>query len=505
MKKRVLVNLCLLFFVSSLSACDNNTNKWKKTPTNDYERVLFALNSVNETMKNPILTQGSAKGKKALLASHGGANRLVNNDIKSLLFATDRTLDDFDTNIVQYAIIFMETIGESWDEDVVYSATIPGTIDFNFDNFTMEGGHKYSYEMEYLMQVQLKEDKSVNIDVGFDVSLTSTNYGFSRYANIKIASTYDANSIDFALELSSTQNYIKTPGIKKFVAYEKMYITVNNNMIQSYEDYDAMTDRKIVLNDTYQNWQAYFDDETKFSPGAKVFDGNTVYKSHTNSSDGVLLAIVHKDALMQKFVDQVGLHEGMNNPTFFDSETLETQVLKTVESKMSKVFGKAFVYTLLNNLDNVNLDLPNTDERIIDDSGQHTDPNKSIRYLKAVNDLGNRVEVVRIKENVSLENLLLGRADCYNYNEGSVESSGQSEINYGKIHIWAEYTDNSTGYLDSFTDVLVYNNSNQPITDFSEMVLGEYPETVIGITGDNNASVHIMVEATGELLENWNS
>ncbi|MDD3832226.1 MAG: hypothetical protein PHW00_06215 [Clostridia bacterium] len=508
MKKIVIVILCLLCIVCLLYVCINNGTKGKKTPSNSYEKVLFALDSVTEAMKNPTLndedTMLAVKNESALSISFGVKSTVigdiiskssiqpvsssVKSDILSMCFENERTLENaFDTKIVEYIVIFMEAIGESWDENTVYSTSVSGTLNFDFDTFTT-GDDSYPYEMDFLMQVQLDENGIVDITIGFDVTLNSNSstYGFSRYSEIKISSTYDINSNDFTLELSDCEDYTSTPSEKSFVSYEKIYIEVKNNIIQSYEDYSAQTDERIVLDATHSNWQAYFDAGTRFFDHAKVFDGNKVYQSYTNFSQGKAISTVYKDDLMTCFVDEVGLHEAMNDAAFFDSNTLDTDALKTAESKMSESLGKPFVYTLLEHLDSINLDVENTTVLPSDGKQPAVDEKKSVRFMKVVNEDGVEVEIVRINKSVTIEDLLMGRANCYDYiAEGD---------DYFKIRIQLEYTDNTIGYLDSLTGYTITIN-DQSVLDFSQNVLPEEGSAVLIIYGsENNISAVINVQ-----------
>lgn len=509
MKKHGVVLLCFLFLISG---CKSNQ---EKSPSTSYEKVIFALKSVNEALKNPTLKEESTKKKRALLNSKGGEVELkakitpvesaIKKEILKLCFENDRTLENaFDTNIVEYAKIFMESIGESWNQNTVYSTSVSGTLEFNFDTY-LPGTDKYPYTMDFLLQVKLDQAGIVNIAVGFDVSLTGefAGLGFSRYGEMKIVSTYDSKSNDFLLEVGAFQDYMKTPSDKSFYCYEKMFIDVKKNVIQSYEDYYTFADERIILDATHPKWQSYYDEGTRFSDGAKIFDGNKVYQTYINfSNEAKPISLVHKDKLMPFLIDNVGVHEGLNNPAFFASSTVKTDALKTAEQKFAEAFGRPSVYTLLTNLEAIDLDLVDTDVPLSNqhDNGEawdnhqpYVDETKLLKAMKMVTNKGVEIHThILIDKNTTVEDLLLGKAKCYD----------DRDINNPfTLKVKLEYTDNTTGYLDSLVGYRITIN-DVLITAFSQKIIGEQEElTMLRVDGNNDTTVYIIVMDVAPLLE----
>lgn len=376
------------------------------------------MDSVANALKKPKLKVASAKGvKQTKFALNQALDSGTRDSILALLFPTDRTLENtMDTKLVEYVKYFMEAIGESWDDNVVYSTTISATMGFEFDTFK-KGSTKHPYDLDFLMQVKVAADDSVDITLGFDVKLKAEpgKYNFTRYAKIKISSTYDVKSNDFVVDYNRCSDYTKTPSINRFVAYEREYIVVKKGAIESFDDYYAMSEEKLVLDEEHPAWQDYYDEGVKFFPGAKIFNGNTVYKVYTTGAGGKMTSVVHKDKLMELLVDGMGLHEGVNDSGFFALKTTDTPALKTAESKMSKKYGDPLVYDLIGNLEGINFDAKNIDERPVEEeensSSQETKAMRNIYVVltPTLNLQGGPLSDIIVDKSTTLEDLLLGR------------------------------------------------------------------------------------------------
>jgi len=403
--KTIASAVVLPFLLVGLGGCGNSS----RNPETSYEKIVFAISNAIAALEKPSLKESPST--KETRKARGYADILA--DVKALTAETDRSLENsFNLDSMKFAKLLFSGVGPDFTEGTVYSASKSGILSFDFDRFSGEGSKTvdYAYTLTARVSAELSAEGVVTTKAGFSISLPEGHSLYS-YATIKLSSSFDASSNDFSMDLKHYEDYFDVPTGTGFCSYEEEKAQVETGLVSSFDDFFYQADRRILLDATSPQWQNYLDQGTKFLPGAKIFDGDKVYKSteERDEKTNAVLRVYKKNEFMPFFVDELGLNStDLSDKDFFAKETTSSAEAKTAIDEMETA-SQSFVGVLLGNLENT---ATNLDAESFDSIPKEDAAIASLRIL----DASSRKEIAAgffVDQQFTIADLLTGKIAVY--------------------------------------------------------------------------------------------
>ena len=283
MKKHRLIvaaSLCLSFLVG----CGQGSGGG--LPSSKYEKVQYALNGVEKSLKNQKAANRNALG---LLPREKRSEGEAIESIYSLFQDGVTSEPDFkydEPPMIQFQYIkkALEKIGNGFSFGVKYQETITDEIyyDFSTGKDTQSPQFKQTYSLDFSLYINIDDSDLINCKALFDVNYTHENdvHHQSMYAEMFL--DYDMNKTDanyklklFALDDCSD---FKIPEEKYFSA-EFDYVDVTNDAIKEWGKIGYSTNKAIVLDNTHASFADYLSEsDLAYKPYLQLYKNGKKYQ-----------------------------------------------------------------------------------------------------------------------------------------------------------------------------------------------------------------------------------
>lgn len=344
MKKAVkLFVFTFIFFglVLGLSACGGSA----KLPTNTHEKVSFAFNGVEKSMK-------SASNLKSLDIDEAGTKLLTENisdSVISTIYSVlevekENTNPDFEYSeppMIQFQCLkaVYEEIGDDFTFGTKYTYNLKGEIYYDFKTRTAPKKDEFlnQYSFDFSIKIDINSSDVIIAQVGFDI--TYTNKGVSHhqktYSDFNLI--YDMNDANptYKLTMYHIDNLLDyTEADERYISAEFDYVDVDDNVIEEWNKFGVCSqeDLKNYKNEDfsfkYSVLRAYKDH--------KKYKNTNAFRKEANLKTAVFEGLKFNEILTKG--DNYAKESGTEN-----------EKLKTVVEKFNKIFGSDvvnnFVYT----------------------------------------------------------------------------------------------------------------------------------------------------------------
>lgn len=350
----VFMSLFMLFcVVLGLSAC----GKKDKLPTTPYEKVQFALNGVESSLKSSSTKKLSLKSRlneemQSLSCADNAsivklmARNIANDSLSTIYNAmvveekTSNPSFEYDEPPMiqfQYLKALYEEMSDKFEFGTKYSNTSTGTIYYDFETRTSKNEEQYLNTYSFTCSISLNIDSEdlINAYVGFD--LTFTNNGVSRHEKmyVELYLDYDMNSSSPTYELSMnaiTDLLDYQNENEKYFNDEYDYVKVDNNSIKEWRKFGICSPDNLTR---YQNDNFVY----KYSV-LRAFKDSSKYKLENSFNSNQTLKNAVIDCL-----DLSNSLSGYNS--FFNLAGTENDKIKTVVDNFSSIYGRDIVNNLV--------------------------------------------------------------------------------------------------------------------------------------------------------------
>ena len=250
----IVVLLVLTCAVFSFSAC--NKKDETKLPSTSYEKVQFALNGVESSLKGSVSKKATLNAGLVAFAESAPVLKLmaknVSGDSLSTIYSamsveevTDKPSFEYDEPPMiqfQYLKALYEEMGDNFEFGKKYSNTSTGSIYYDFKNRVSPEEEQYlnTYSFTCSVSLNIDNDDLINAYVGFD--LTFTNNGVSRHEKmyVELILDYDMNETSPTYELSMnaiTDLLDYQNDNEKYFDDEYDYVKVDKNSIKEWRKF----------------------------------------------------------------------------------------------------------------------------------------------------------------------------------------------------------------------------------------------------------------------------
>ncbi len=345
----ILSLLLILGTAFGLFSCGN------KLPTTVFEKVQFALNGVEKSLKSSKsskLSHTSDIGTEAAVLAYDApiVKLMVQGVADDSLFTIYNALaveektsnpefeyDEPPMIQFQYLKAVFEATGEDFVFGTKYSNTSTGTIYYDFETRTATVDERFlnAYSLTCSMVLNIDSNDLITAQVGFD--LTFTNNGVSRHEKmyVEMILDYDMNETSPTYELSMnaiTDLLDYEAEDEKYFDDEYDYVKVEKNSITEWRKFGICSPVSLT---GYQN-----DDFTYKYSVLRAFKDSKKYRleNEFNKDQSLKEAVV--DCL-----DLTNLLSAYN--TFFTSNGVENDKLKTAIDRFGNIYGKDIVNSLV--------------------------------------------------------------------------------------------------------------------------------------------------------------
>ena len=352
MKKQISLISSLMFFLSTSLLIGCNTIK---LPTTQYEKVKFAFNGVERSMKKKEVNKLShivLDNKKSKI---GGTNLSQGlSAIYNLYQDGDLrgdNLDDLEYNqppMIQFQYLkkVFEKIGSNFSFDSKYYDVIEGDvyIDINTGEKSDKQEDKCSYQFTLGIDINIDSNDLINADVSFDIELTkgSNKYNTNWYVTMLLDYDMENASPNYTLTMVTENDEKQLPYYNAYT-YEYDYVEVKENKINEWRKFDYSTSEKLVKDNDHQTFQSYLSNESftykvDYCPWYK---NNKYYKFTRMSED-------NKQVIAKAFFEDLGLNSTeINASVFTNKEGIKNTAIKDIYKEFTKIAKEDIIYSLL--------------------------------------------------------------------------------------------------------------------------------------------------------------
>ena len=418
MKKRFVFALSALLAVTSLTACGGST----KLPTTAYEKVKFAFNGVEKSLKNAKTAKNlPSLAKKERIGGTSPENGL--NTLYGLLSASDSrgdTIEELGYNeppIIQFQYLkkVLEKIGNNYEFGTKYYENITGEmyVDMKtgFEDHAAE--NKYNYTFGLAIGINIDENDLISADVSFDINLTNGSESYHTEWYVGMELDYDMNETNpnYTLAMATVNDEKELP-FRNHYTYEYDYADVKEGAVKEWRKFCLTSEEELTRDRTNYTFDRYEDGNYEADCFA-WYKNNDFRKSQglTDEQKKVFGRVLFEDLEINS-TDPV-------NFEFLNKQGVQTPIIKTLYGEFSRLYGKDIIYDLVTREE---YDIPQEE--------------KKATSIKAMNhDLSGTAENYRIPSSVTIEELF----------NGFFDAAGEKTV----IHLY--YADKDGGLMDEIT------------------------------------------------------
>lgn len=327
-----------LFTCLSLVSCGAGGDT-PSLPTSKQEKVQFAFNGVEKSLKN-VNTSSRGLARKNLRSSEPTTNTLTTiwNALEDQGSASQPDIGYNDTPLIQFQYLkaLYEESKDSFEFNTKYSHTLTGTIYFDFDSDEEKQGEQYLQNYNFIFSVSLNIDENdfIFADVGFDITFTHLTEVRHEYMYAELQLDYDMQDNDptFTFIMRDVTDLLEFPNEnERLLNTEYNYIDVQKNIIKEWRKFG------IASKTGFNNYQSE-DFVSKYSV-LTGFKNNKNYK--------ITDPFVKNDDLKEAVIIGLGLKDTVSSyKSFYSLPGQENSKIQTVVDKFNRISGKDFVYHL---------------------------------------------------------------------------------------------------------------------------------------------------------------
>ena len=345
----------IMLLVLGLVGCDAFTS----LPTDEYSKVKFAFNGVEESIK-------SAAKRTALSSDNDGMTYMYSpsDDALNRLFSlygdgekTDEVVDLSynEPPFVQFQYIktVLEKIGSSYQFSNKYYDDITGEIYVDLENGKKiekdspdKDNYKCNYTFRMSLNVSINENDFITADVSFNIKLVQNGKEYNTTWYVLFLLDYDMTNKKPSYELGMyVYNDEVALSYSKGYTYEYDYVLVDNNEVKEWRKFDLESPILLVKDDSHQNIDAYY---SELSESDKFFVGNCKWWKNNQLNKFTTMDDNRKKIVADILFSGIGLnYSDINASEFLSREGTKASAISTTYKNISKIYGDDIIYNLV--------------------------------------------------------------------------------------------------------------------------------------------------------------
>ncbi|MBP5092247.1 MAG: hypothetical protein J6328_06835 [Bacilli bacterium] len=333
-------SILLLGLLFAASACGQSA----KLPTSDREKVQFAFNGVEKSLKGgkrrSLHKPMALDGPKSLERGISGESLATIYEALSLEEETDNPSFEYDEPPMiqfQYLKALYEEMGEDFAFGTKYSYETTGSVYYDFATRTAPNEAEYLNEYSFTCSVVLDidEDDLIAASVGFDLVFTHDGVSRNEKMYVELLLDYDMEKAtpNYELSMNAVTDLLDYPNEdERYFNDEYDYVKVQDNSIREWRKFGICSPMSLTEYESqdfvykYSTLRTYKD--------AKKYKNENPYNKSVPLKNAVVDCLHLDDTL-----------EGYR--AFYLSSGEENPKIKTVIDKFSKISGRDIVNNLV--------------------------------------------------------------------------------------------------------------------------------------------------------------
>ena len=348
--------IMLLCAVFVLAACGNKDKV--KLPSSNYEKVQFAFNGVESSLKNSnsskkLKSNYTSIDSKMLAISYGApllklmANSVNSDDISTIYNAmsvdkeTSNPSFEYDEPPMiqfQYLKALYEEVGEGFTFGTKYTYNLTGSVYYDFENRVATESTEFlqQYSFDLSIKINIDENDLISAIVGFDITYTNGDISRNQKRYAELILDYDMNetSPTYELTMIDIDDLLSFESDdEKYISAEYDYVNVEKNTIKEWRKFGVCSPNTLA---NYQDNDYIY----KYSV-LRAFKDNKLFKATNSFNKNINL----KNAVLGLgFIDALTSRDAFNRESGQDNNKIQVVVNK-FNNILGKDFVNSFIYT----------------------------------------------------------------------------------------------------------------------------------------------------------------
>ena len=340
----------ILFVVFGLTACGSKDKV--ELPSSDYEKVQFAFNGVESSLKNSnsskkLKSNYASSDSKMLAISYGVpllklmANSVNSDEISTIYNAmsvdkeTSNPSFEYDEPPMiqfQYLKALYEEVGEVFTFGTKYTYNLTGSVYYDFKNRVATESAEFlqQYSFDLSIKINIDENDLISAIVEFDITYTTGGISRNQKKYAELILDYDMNesSPTYELTMIDIDDLLSFESDdEKYISAEYDYVNVEKNTIKEWRKFGVCSPEAFV---NYQNNDYVY----KYSV-LRAYKDSKIY--HLENS-------FNKNINLKNAVSRLGFDDALGSRDIFNRESgQDNNKIQVVASKFNDILGKDFV------------------------------------------------------------------------------------------------------------------------------------------------------------------
>ena len=349
-KRLIFFVIPFIFLVAFLTSCGDSL------PTTKYEKVAFAFNGVEKSLKDIELDSNieyTNKENIKLLSATNLTNGL--NTLDGIYTSGDSLgdiIDDLEYTqppMIQFQCLkyVLEAVGKSYEFGTKYYNDMTGVMYFDMvDGFkkAQSNEYKYDYLIRIALSITINDNDLINADVSFDITLSKDGktFGTTWYVNMELDYDMENKTPNYTLAMY-TANEQEALTFKEGYTYEYDYVNVIDNKINEWRKFCLESTKKLVKDSNHNSINSYLNEECfdYDASTAKWYKNNNLRKITQMTNE-------KKIQVANVFYNDIGLNNtDIDGSVYRSKNGLEIDAIKDLYSEMTRLFKDDVIYSLV--------------------------------------------------------------------------------------------------------------------------------------------------------------
>lgn len=324
-----------------------------KLPNSKYEKVEFAFDGVEKSLKDTKLNSNKITNNK-YDSNIKLLNAITNPDsyseIERLYVESDSQgdkIDELEYNEppmiqFQYLKAILKEIGSDFEFGTKYYSNISNSIYYDIETGAKknntETNYKWDYNFKLSLAINIDDNDLITCDVLFDISLRQGNIEHNMNWYVFMELDYDMTN--------ETPNYkfnmmTDNKNLKGTYTLENDYVEVKDNKINEWRKFTLEADRKLVKDSNHPNFDSYINEGIEYSIShLKWYKNNNLRKLMNNQGDNKQIGA---NALFNAGMNS----SDINGQAFQNKDGKENESIKKLYNEFANINGADILYSLV--------------------------------------------------------------------------------------------------------------------------------------------------------------
>ena len=335
----------LLLGALSLASCGD------KLPSSSYEKVQFAFNGVEKSLKSIKLNSNDINSNESnikLMAAKVNADDF--SAIENLYVESDSqgdVIDELEYNQppmiqFQYLKAILDDAGSDFEFGTKYYSNINNSIYYDIETgkkkASTETDYKWDYDFKLALEINIDNNDLITCDVSFDVKITKGNQEYNMVWYVGMELDYDMNNENPNYKLNMMTD---DKNIMGNCTLENDYVEVLDSKITEWRKFVLESDRKVVKDSSHPNFDSYINEGIDYTIGhPKWYKNSNLRKLMNNKGEN--------KKIVANALFNAGLNvTDINGAAFQDKNGTVNDKIQKFYNEFSRINGSDILYSLL--------------------------------------------------------------------------------------------------------------------------------------------------------------